>query len=137
MIRENIKAILEDDFEVIEAINGETAVKLLTAPGAKEKIHAVLLDIMLPDISGVEVLSEIRNSYKHAFPCNRVIMLTAYDDPKFIDTAVGVRAADYLVKGVNFEAKSLIEKLRIITDREYYTAAFEELIAVLAEQRQV
>jgi DNA-binding response OmpR family regulator len=64
-------------------------------------IELVLLDIMLPDVSGIEVLGKIRAKFsKTEVP---VIMVTAKDSPEDIAGALQQGANDYLAKPINIE----------------------------------
>ena len=64
-------------------------------------VELVLLDIMLPDVSGIEVLRKIRKKYsKTEVP---VIMVTAKDAPEDITGALQDGANDYLAKPINIE----------------------------------
>ena len=66
-----------------------------------DKYGLVLLDIMMPDMSGIEVLEEIRKDKKPVeLP---VIMVTAKDKVKDIVDALKKEASDYLTKPVNIE----------------------------------
>ena len=64
-------------------------------------VELVLLDIMLPDVSGIEVLQRIREKYdKTIMP---VIMVTAKDSPDDVASALKLGANDYLAKPVNID----------------------------------
>ncbi|MGB9711222.1 MAG: response regulator [Thermodesulfovibrio sp.] len=66
------KAELEDEgYEVITANSGREAIELFES----EKPDMVTLDIMMPDIDGIQVLRQL----KQKNPNIPVIMLTAYD----------------------------------------------------------
>jgi two-component system response regulator CpxR len=78
---------------------------------AKEKFHAVILDVMLPGMDGFEVLKLIRT--KSDVP---VLMLTARGEET--DRIVGLEmgADDYLPK--TFSSRELLARLRAVTRRE-------------------
>ena len=64
-------------------------------------VELVLLDIMLPDVSGIEVLQRIREKFdKTIMP---VIMVTAKDSPDDVASALKLGAKDYLAKPVNLD----------------------------------
>ncbi len=64
-------------------------------------VELVLLDIMLPDVSGIEVLNQIRAKFeKTIIP---VIMVTAKDSPEDIAGALQLGANDYLAKPINID----------------------------------
>lgn len=78
-------------------INGEECLIAVT----EFKYDLVLLDIMMPDISGVEVLSILRKNHNHfELP---IIMVTAKDDAVDIVDALKKDANDYLTKPVNID----------------------------------
>jgi len=110
--------ILQDFFEfkgyeTCIASKGKEALDL----AKKEKPHLVFLDIGLPDISGMEVLREIKKSD----PTVKVIMITAYDEEERIKEAEKNGASDYVVKPFS------LEYLNEITLRKVYKQLFEDL----------
>ena len=98
---------LEDNIEVIgEASNGTDAVAM-----AKEsEPDLILLDLMLPGISGIEVCKRVREV--SSVP---IIMVTAKDDE--IDKVVGleVGADDYLTKPYSY--RELLARIRAVLRR--------------------
>lgn len=98
MVLEVNKNFLEklSSFQLIgNAMSGNEALKLLK----KEPIDLVLLDIYLPDISGVELLYEIR---KLDIPAD-VIAITAARDAETVHQLFRLGTVDYLVKPFRFE----------------------------------
>lgn len=81
-----------EGFEIREVNNGEDA---LTA-AIEFKPDLVLLDAMMPKISGFDVLDILRNTPETANI--RVIMLTALSQPKDKERAENLGVDDYLVK---------------------------------------
>ncbi len=84
------EVLLRDGYDVVTAESGETAVEKLQ----KQAFDLALIDLNLPGISGMQVLSEIRNQW----PETVVILLTAHAS---LETAVGALregAHDYLFK---------------------------------------
>jgi DNA-binding response OmpR family regulator len=81
-----------EDFETIEAHNGEDALN-----AAKErKPDLILLDAMMPKISGFDVLDILRNTAETKDI--KVIMLTALSQAKDKERAAELGVDDYLVK---------------------------------------
>src|SRR2546430_1405913 len=76
--------------EVTEAGSAEEAAQIL----AKEPHDVALVDIRLPGQSGLELLQEVRR----AWPKLPVIMLTNYDHPEYVKSAMAAGAAGYLLK---------------------------------------
>lgn len=82
---------------VVLADRGSQALELISARG----FDLVLLDWIMPEVSGLDVLREIRASRDIAdLP---VIMLTAQRDPHGAVEALGAGADDYLAKPFDFE----------------------------------
>ncbi len=77
-------------YEVVEAENGEEAVQVYKA----ERPAAVLMDITMPQKTGIEALTEIRGFDPQA----KVIMLTALGQESMVVQAVQAGARDYVVK---------------------------------------
>ena len=84
------------DFETVEADGGIKALELVES-GC---FDAVLLDIMMPDLDGLEVLRKIR--LDHSPESLPVIMVTAKNESADIVEALGLGANDYVVKPVDF-----------------------------------
>lgn len=81
-----------EGFETKEVNNGEEA--LSTAVAFKPDL--ILLDVMMPKISGFDVLDILRNTTETANV--RIIMLTALSQPKDKERAESLGVDDYLVK---------------------------------------
>ena len=95
-----------EGFEVTRAADGEAALEALRAPN----LDAVVLDIMMPRLSGIEVLKRLRRESN--LP---VIMLTARGDD--LDRIIGLElgADDYLPKPCN--PRELVARLRAVLRR--------------------
>jgi len=108
MVREGLKAMLqsEPDLEVVaETGLGREVPGLLD--GSRPDI--VLLDVRLPDMSGVEVCRQATRSH----PDVKVIMLTTFVDPDLVDECIDAGARGYLVKDVR--GMSLKENVRAVS----------------------
>lgn len=73
----------------------------------KEQPDLILLDIMLPGLSGLELLNIIR--YQHLFN-TPVIFISSLDNTNFIDSALNLGGSDYLTKPLNYSL--MLEKIR-------------------------
>lgn len=81
-----------EGFEIREVNNGEDAL----SAAIDFKPHLILLDAMMPKISGFDVLDILRNTPETTNI--RVIMLTALSQPKDKERAEALGVDDYLVK---------------------------------------
>jgi DNA-binding response OmpR family regulator len=98
-------------FRVIKSFSSGPAINLI----ASELPDVVILDVMMPDISGLEVLKFMRNEPNLAkIP---VIVISAKSMPADIKTGMDAGASVYLTKPVGFlELKQAVEK--VIADRK-------------------
>ena len=90
------RRLVRRGFEVVEAPGGRAALELI----AKQPFDLVLLDIMMPDMDGIEVLKTIRKS--HSSSTLPVIMVTANGQSADTVTALTLGANDYVTKPVDF-----------------------------------
>lgn len=83
-------------YETITAEGGEQALELVK----EGDIDLVLLDIMMPRVSGIEVLREVRR--EHSIADLPVIMVTAKDHSADIVQSLSYGANDYVTKPIDF-----------------------------------
>ncbi len=92
MVRQSIRAYLESESVCVvgETASGEAAVRLA------HDLHpdVILMDIHLPDISGIEATRRIR---RH-LPDMRVIALTAYNEPAYVEALEAAGAQAFVLK---------------------------------------
>ncbi|MBQ2259523.1 MAG: response regulator transcription factor [Spirochaetales bacterium] len=97
-------------YETVIADNGKTAIEKLRA---NEDISLVILDIMLPVVSGLEVLKYIR--YQSSNRNLPVIITSALTEESDIITGLELGADDYLTKP--FSPKILLARIRSVIRR--------------------
>jgi len=99
-VRETIKLQLEsENYNVIEAGDGEEAIKLLKSEDNLTNCGLILCDIRMPKVNGIEYIDYL----KEQAPGIPVVVITGYPDT---DMAVGLMnkgVKDYLVKPVESE----------------------------------
>ena len=105
-IRKVVRTVLEaDGFEVVEAADGPAALLLLNAILGRGP-DAVVLDVMMPGIDGIEVCEKIDHSKV------KVIMLSARDDADTKERAAAAGADAYLTKPFSaIDLLDAVEKL--------------------------
>jgi CheY-like chemotaxis protein len=85
-------------YEVITADSGARALDLISSA---HQFDAVLLDVMMPDITGLEVLAKLRTRFnKEQLP---VVMATARSDSEDVVEALRLGANDYVTKPINLD----------------------------------
>jgi CheY-like chemotaxis protein len=99
------KEIKDGLFEFVFALSGQEALDLLA--DSHPTFALILSDINMPGMSGIEMLSKIRNTYENPPPI--VMMISAYGDDENRTHAAHFGANDFLTKPVDFF--SLKEKL--------------------------
>ncbi len=113
IVREGIRMLLDsapEVDEVSEATNGQEAIDTI----ASDDIDVVLLDVRMPDMDGLQVLSRLQE--QDAAP--RVIVLSMYDDPAYVKRAVELGASGYLLKSVGRD--ELLRALSVVADGGSY-----------------
>ncbi len=101
------RRLKQDNYVVEVATDGEFAVDLLQA----SPYSLILLDLMLPKLSGIEVCQTLRNQGNQT----PVLMLTGQDDTSDKVTGLDAGADDYLVKP--FELDELTARVRALLRR--------------------
>ncbi len=100
-----VKAYLKEDFNLINEVNGEAAVKKITKEG--NNIDLVLMDIKMPLMDGLSATRKIRD-FGFEKP---IIALTAYAYPEEKRAAYDAGCDHYLTKPIS--KVDLIEALNI------------------------
>jgi DNA-binding response OmpR family regulator len=101
-------------FGVTLAYNGEEALEILE----KELPEVILLDLMMPDVNGVEVCRQVRaNPRMSHIP---IIVLTARIGEEIQQEAMDAGATDYLVKPIR--PSDLIRRVREVVTRSSSSA---------------
>lgn len=95
---------LEDDLEVVGEA-GTVADALVRVPATRPDV--AVLDVRLPDGSGVEVCREIRST--HGIPC---LMLTSYADDEALFNAIVAGASGYVLKDIR--GNDLVNAIRSV-----------------------
>ncbi len=106
VIRTLLKSSLtKKGFNVFCASNGRQGLEI----AKNEQIDVILLDWMMPEMDGMEVLAGLkRDSNTMYIP---VFMLTCKEDSRDIDLAVKKGAIDYIVKPFNtYEVPEMVQK---------------------------
>lgn len=100
--------LLKDDFNVFLAYDGEEAMDKFN----NNDIHLIILDLMIPKISGEEVCKRIR-----AISEVPIIMLTAKTDEENRIQGLSIGADDYVLKP--FSPRELISRVKALLRRSY------------------
>ena len=103
--REILREMLGDDFRILEVCNGRECVQMLEQYGMG--ISLVLLDIVMPEMDGFEVLGQMnRNHWIEDIP---VIMISSEDLENYIRQAYELGVSDYISRP--FDAKVVYQRV--------------------------
>src|SRR5690625_1755169 len=87
--------VLEDIISVGEAPDGQEALDQLADLATRDRLpDVVLLDLVMPGLDGVSVMTAIR----HMYPQLKVVVLTSFGEAERPHTMLGLGAAGYLLK---------------------------------------
>ncbi|WP_151636397.1 response regulator [Noviherbaspirillum aerium] len=123
IVREGLKQILADSADMVvsgDAENGADAIKL----ARKDEADVLLLDISMPDRSGIEVLKQI----KKEVPKLAVLMLSMHREDQYAIRSLKAGAAGYLNK--QSAPAELVDAIRqVACGRKYISAALAQELA--------
>lgn len=119
-VRESIKMTLKDKYRLTEAADGKSALAKLI----KEPVDLVLLDVNLPDTTGIKLIKEIKRIDETV----NIIMVTADNSVKTAVHAMKLGAYDYITKPFNIEellqlTEKAIEKTSLQKENLYLKAS--------------
>jgi DNA-binding response OmpR family regulator len=100
--------LLKEGYDVITALDGVSALNIINA----QTIHLVILDLMLPKVSGEEVCKNIRTHSQVP-----IIMLTAKADEDNKIEGLAIGADDYITKP--FSTRELVSRVKALLRRTY------------------
>jgi DNA-binding NtrC family response regulator len=121
--RESLRFILKDRYDLTLAENGMVGLEAL---GKNGPFDVVLLDMKMPQMDGLEVLSKILQSA----PMMPVVMVTAITEAKPAVQAMKMGAADYLNKPFD------VDEIRLVVDRLLKEKALEQEVGRLRTELQ-
>lgn len=109
-IRESLKLILENEYPLAYARNGQEVVTLLK--DKKNQPDLLIMDIKMPRMNGLDTLRQLRR----VRPKLRVLIITGYESSDVAAEAVRLGASDYLTKP--FDRETVREKVRALLAAE-------------------
>jgi len=127
---EGLKTLLKEEYLVFIAQTGQQGLDILKK---HKDMDIVLLDIGLPDFSGVELIKKSNELYaeeESTYPF--FIAVTAFFDADTIKEIARAGAVNYITKP--FDSADLKKKIRTAAERQYYYKAVKELLTLLKSQ---
>lgn len=110
-----LRAVLHEHCHVIEASNGADAIEIALR---EPRVDLILLDVLMPGMSGYEVLERLRADVRTAD--TTVIFITGQDDEKEEEKGLLLGAADYVFKPIRpaIARVRLLNQLKLIAQRQ-------------------
>jgi signal transduction histidine kinase len=130
--RKSLEVIFKDDYHVLLAPDGATAVAL----AQRHKIDVAVCDIRMAGMSGIEVLERL----KYVDPRIEVIMMTAFETVDTMRSALRLRACDYInkpfdVATMRAAVASAMQRRTLESEIHNNAEKLQELLAELQNQK--
>ena len=138
MVRAGLRSLLADEPGITITGEAQSAAEALRQ-AERLRPHVVLMDLRLPDASGVDACREILS----AMPRTRILFLTSYSDEEAVLSTVMAGASGYLLKDIGREA--LVRAIddvangQQVIDRRLVPAAESQIrnVALAPQERRV
>ena len=134
LLRPHLLFLEKKGYEVITVTNGPDAIEQCQ----KQNFDLVLLDEMMPGLSGLDTLQRI----KEVAPSVPVVMVTKSEEEDIMNQAIGRKIADYLIKPVNpnqilLTLKKNIHRRELVTEETQsgYQQQFQQIAMQIMDCR--
>ncbi|MFA6055067.1 MAG: response regulator [Thermodesulfovibrionales bacterium] len=126
-IRESLSGLLEDNgYEAVTAGSGPECLQILSL----QHIDLVILDIVMPEMSGIEVLEKIKKRYKDI----EVIIISGYADKEKAIAAFRLNAYDLIEKP--FESREILNTIANCLNQLQLRKNVEKMTKELASEKE-
>jgi DNA-binding NarL/FixJ family response regulator len=123
LIREGLKKILKEETDMVVVGEASRAGEVVDILG-ETTVDIIVLDISMPDRSGLELLKDI----KHLYPKIHVLMLSIHPEDRFAIRALKAGAAGYVTK--ESASDELVKAIRrVVLGGKYVSANLAEHLA--------
>jgi DNA-binding NtrC family response regulator len=130
-VRQSFNMVLKDEYHVLLAETGAEAIDIFI----KNPVDLILLDILLPDINGVELLEKLKELDANT----EIIMVTAVNEIQTAVKAIKIGAYEYVIKPFNvddvltiihraLEKRSLIKEVNYLRSELDRVKPFEKMV---------
>jgi two-component system response regulator AtoC len=139
-VRQSFNMVLKDEYTVLLSGTGEEAIDIFT----KSPVDLILLDILLPDINGIDLLQK----FKELDPNTEIIMVTAVKEIQTAVKAIKLGAYEYIIKPFNVDdvltvISRALEKRNLMREVTYLRGEleryhfFEEMVGKDKAMREI
>jgi len=139
-VRQSFNMLLKDAYDVLLAETGEEAIRIFS----KYSIDIILLDIRLPDIDGLDLLTQL----KEADPNTEIIMVTAVKEIQTAVKSIKSGAYQYIIKPFligdvlgtirrALEKRSLVKEVTYLRNELERHHTFEKMLGKHKKMREI
>jgi len=96
VIAKSVQHKLKNHYDTVICNDGQEAVEYLY----QHKPDLIVSDIMMPYMSGIELLDKVKNGLQETTP---VILMSSLDEVEIINVALDIGADDFIVKPINMD----------------------------------
>lgn len=139
-VRQSFNMVLKDDYNVLLADTGKQAIDVFI----KNKVDLILLDILLPDTEGLNLLEK----FKEADPNTEIIMVTAVNEVQTAVKAIKLGAYEYIIKPFvvddvltvikrAMEKRGLVREVAYLKDELERYHSFEKMVGKDEKMRKI
>jgi len=123
IFREGLKKIISESHDIVISDEVSTGMELLDRV-KKNSYDIIILDISLPDMSGLEILGNLQNEKKRP----PVLIISMHPEEQYAVRALKTGASGYLTKG-SIPDELLTAIRRVAAGRKYISSALAEKLA--------
>ena len=139
-VRQSFNMVLKDDYHVLLAGTGQEAMDIFN----KNSVDLILLDILLPDINGLELLEKLVETD----PNTEIIMVTAVNEIQTAVQAIKLGAYEYIIKPFvvddvltvirrALEKQSLVKEVTYLRNELERYHPFEKMVGKNKKMRKI
>ncbi|MBW2576081.1 MAG: sigma-54-dependent Fis family transcriptional regulator [Deltaproteobacteria bacterium] len=139
-VRQSFNMVLKDVYNVLLADSGKQAIDIFT----RNKVDLILLDILLPDTGGLDLLEK----FKETDPNTEIIMVTAVNEIQTAVKAIKLGAYEYIIKPFvvddvlivikrAMEKRSLVKEVAYLKDELERYHSFEKMVGKDENMRKI
>lgn len=119
LFNEGIRQLLQDDYYIIgQVYDGKNVLHEVQSKNP----DVVLLDINLPTINGLDLAKNL----KHSFPSLKIIFLSMYSEPRFVEQAKQLNIDGYLLKH-STKRELIIGIQKVLAGSQYFDSKLQDL----------
>ena len=119
LFNEGIRQLLQDDYYIIgQVYDGKNVLHEIQSKNP----DVVLLDINLPTINGLDLAKNL----KYSFPTLKIIFLSMYSEPRFVEQAKQLNVDGYLLKH-STKRELIIGIQKVLEGSQYFDSKLQDL----------